>query len=98
MRTVLKQYGVQLAGGGGRGGGHKGDAADIVQRNSLRAVCAIIDAFHFVAPGERLDTAAFVATDKATLAAQSAKNISLDGQQALNGCSVHDGNQVGPFH
>lgn len=62
-----------MSGGGGRGRARKGDAADVVQRNALRAVCAIIDAFHFVPPGTRLDTAPLLSTDKLNLAEKVAK-------------------------
>jgi hypothetical protein len=49
---------VQMATGGGSGRRRevaKGDAAARERRNALRAVCAIIDAFHFVPSGGRLE-------------------------------------------
>ena len=44
----------------------------------MRAVCAIIDAFHFVPPGTRLDTAPLLSTDKLSLAEKVAKAGSGD--------------------
>jgi U3 small nucleolar RNA-associated protein 20 len=35
-------------------------ASPIIQRNALKAVCACIDAFHFAAPGGRLNAAAVI--------------------------------------
>jgi hypothetical protein len=71
---------VQLASGGGRRGARKGDAAAIVQRNALRAVCAILDAFHFVPRGSRLHAAPLLSSAKvkASLAVETA-NVGDDG-------------------
>lgn len=69
-----------------RSGGNRAPPPESVQRTALRAVCTIIDAFHFVTPGQRLGAAPLpqpVADAVAQHRLRQAAGLAAPGEEAV---------------